>query len=41
MNVEGVEPLIAFGHPWDGPKRRLLPSVKAYRRAFMADSVSA
>jgi hypothetical protein len=35
-HADGVEPLIAFGHPWAGPKRRLLPSVKAYRRAFLA-----
>ncbi len=30
----GVEPLVAFGHAWGGPKRQQLPSVAAYRAAF-------
>src|SRR4051812_5810261 len=31
----GVEPLVAFGHVWGGPQRKLLPSVAAYRAAFL------
>jgi hypothetical protein len=32
---DGVEPLVAFGHAWRGAKRAHLPSVRAYRAAFL------
>jgi hypothetical protein len=31
----GVQPLVAFGHEWSGKQRTALPSVKAYRAAFL------
>ena len=32
---DGVQPLVAFGHGWTGAARHRLPSVAAYRAAFV------